>query len=117
MTRWTFRLPLPPNTNHMYHHIRGGSKVLTAEARQFRKDCAVLLPRDFRPALAHRYSVMVWLTFPSDAWDIDGCLKALLDGCFGSRLDHRVCSLHAWKLINKLDPHCTVRVAEIGGAP
>ena len=113
MNRWAFRLPLPPSVNHMYIPVRGGSKVLTAEARQFRKDCAVLMPRDFRPSIERRYSVMVWFVFPTDAWDIDGCLKALLDACFGSRLDHRVMSLVARKAVNKADPHCTVRIAEV----
>ena len=111
--RWAFRLPLPPNQNHMYIPVRGGAKVLTAEARQFRKDVAVLLPRGFRPSLERRYSVMVWFHFPSDRFDIDGCLKALLDACFGSRADHRVYSLHARKALDKLRPRCTVRIAEV----
>ena len=111
--RWAVRLPLPPNTNHMYFPVRGGGKVLTAEARQFRKDVAVLLPRDFRPTITARYSVMVWFTFPTDAWDIDGCLKALLDACFGSRLDHRVYSLVCRKRVDKSDPHTTVRISEV----
>lgn len=113
MTRWTFRLDLPPNNNHQYIPVRGGGKVLTAAARQYRQDVQVRLPRDFRPTLEHCYSVMAWFTFPTAAWDIDGCIKALLDSCFGSRLDHKVIALHCWKKVDKARVGVTVRIAEV----
>lgn len=114
MRSWTLRLPLPPNQNHMYIPIRGGGKALSAAAREFRAEAsAIAAGAGFAPSLRSTYSVMAWLTFPTASWDIDGCVKALLDALFSARCDHRVYSLTVRKAVERGAARCTVRIIDL----
>jgi crossover junction endodeoxyribonuclease RusA len=73
------RLPYPPTINHYYGtDKRTGHKYLTASARRFRDQVALLLNRSegFGPA---RVAILIDLHQPGNAGDIDNRIKPLLD--------------------------------------
>jgi crossover junction endodeoxyribonuclease RusA len=121
----TLRLPLPPGVNNQYVTV-GDRRVLSKEARAFKRDVAKIIARlradgELSPAAEAAFKVGflgVYLTFyfeTPNRRDLDGGLKITLDAlCHALDLDDRaVVDLHLTKRIDPLHPHLDVELEAI----
>lgn len=94
-TAWRFSLPfLPPSVNHSYVNSGSGRRVLRQDAKDLRDSIGFYaLASGFR-LKPGGYAVHVTFTFPTNRHDIDGPVKHLLDGIFGTAADKQV-----WRLV------------------
>jgi crossover junction endodeoxyribonuclease RusA len=120
-------LPLPPGVNNQYVTV-GNRRVLSKQARAFRKDVAVLLERlraQGRLSTATEKALAssllgVYLTFYFTSpmrRDLDGGLKISLDA-LGDELgfdDRKIVDLHLTKQIDPLRPRLEVEIETIHG--
>ena len=123
----TFRLtlPLPPSVNNQYVTV-GDRRVLSKEARAFRRDVEVLreqirakeiltpkVEKAFQKELLGVY-LTFFFTSPMRR-DLDGGLKITLDA-LGDSIgfdDRRVVDLHLTKQIDPLNPRLEVEIETI----
>lgn len=108
-------LPYPPSVNHMYATYCG-RRVLTAEARQYKRTASLTAYRaGFRP-LAGDVRVTVNLYRQRRAGDLDNGLKALLDSLKGIAWtdDAQVKRIEAERHEDKENPRAEVVIEEMG---
>ena len=121
-------VPLPPSINSQYATTSGGKRVLSSEARAYKRDVAKLIAAallDNRISTATERSLQqallgVYLTFyfkTPKRRDLDGGLKIALDAiCEPLGIDDRaVVDLHLVKQIDPLRPRLEVEMEEIRG--
>lgn len=119
-------VPLPPSINSQYATTGGGKRVLSAEARTYKRDVARQIAAaqlDNRISTATERSLQrallgVYLTFyfkTPKRRDLDGGLKIALDAiCEPLGIDDRaVVDLHLIKQIDPLRPRLEVEIEEI----
>jgi Holliday junction resolvase RusA-like endonuclease len=108
-------LPYPPPVNRMYRHYNGRT-VLSAEARQYKRDVALIASaRGCGEPLEGDVVVTMHIYRPRRVGDLDGRIKALLDALQGVCYldDKQVCELHAHRHEDKARPRVEVSVGPI----
>lgn len=114
-------LPMPPSVNELYSLNRStGAKFLQPKQRDFRRDVMQIVHATRKGALplSGRLEMRVTLYDKgSRKWDVDGRLKALLDGLqHGGAYfnDHQVDVLHVERIVRRgEDEACAVVLREI----
>ena len=117
VARVTFELPLPPGVNNQYSTVQG-RRVLSAEARQWKKRALRLLADVFEPEfqeIARTGYLALFIDFYFESplrRDLDGGLKIAQDViCEALGVDdRRVVDIHLVKRIDPLRPHIVVEM-------
>jgi crossover junction endodeoxyribonuclease RusA len=108
-------LPYPPATNHLYATFRG-RRILSREGRAYKADVVAEVAKSQRPTLLGEVAVTVRIYRPRRSGDLDGRLKALLDGLTGAgvwRDDSQVVEIHATRHDDKANPRVEVEVCPV----
>jgi len=117
IARAQFRLSLPPGINSQYSTVNG-RRVLSAEARRWKKAASGALSGVFDPAFQERAQIGYLALFIDFYFetpfkrDLDGGLKIALDvicEALGTD-DRRVVDIHLVKRIDPLRPHMDVEL-------
>ena len=112
-----FELPMPPGVNNQYSTVNG-RRVLSPEARRWKKQALVELAGIFTPALRERAQagyLALFIDFYFETplrRDLDGGLKIAQDAiCAALEVDdRRVVDIHLVKRIDPLRPHIVVEL-------
>src|SRR3990167_625123 len=94
---------LPPSVNHSYLTTGMGRRVLTRDAKAARESIMwSARETGFTPDSKKYYAIRVRFIFPRlDGGDIDGPIKLLVDGIFGTQADRRIMRLEVEKVVRK----------------
>ena len=112
-----FELPMPPGVNNQYSTVNG-RRVLSPEARRWKKRALVELAGIFAPALRERAQagyLALFIDFYFETplrRDLDGGLKIAQDAiCAALEVDdRRVVDIHLIKRIDPLRPRIAVEL-------
>lgn len=105
----TFRLDLPPTTNHGYGlAVRGAHAAMykTRDLRAWEREAALVVG-GWRPPARTALSVRIQLRLPPGSVhrvDVDGCLKPILDVTVGRRQDQWIERLSVLKVTVREEP-------------
>jgi len=108
-------LPFPPSANRYWRFPRGlGYPLVSAEARQYKREAALEAVRQGMTPLDGHVQVRIYAYRPSKRGDLDNMIKVVLDSLKGIawRDDDQIVFLTAARLEGKANPRLEIEVME-----
>lgn len=104
-------LPYPPSANRYWRTFRNRT-VLSAEAKQYKKEVGWIVGTRGIEPLEGNVVVHLWVYRPRRSGDLDNRIKVALDSLNGIAYhdDKQIVEIHAYRLDDKEDPRVQVLI-------